>query len=216
MNNNKQKKGISLIILVITILIIVILAVILTLNKNNPIENAKQAAKKNDMSMIEERAKLIVNDILLLKKGVLPENIQEEVHNKLKELNAFTDEQIARVKVEENGHVEIIEKVPTEEKNLIADDYIPAYSFPNGIESSPTYEYAGYWEYYEGQSNHIFHDYNGSESIVDVRLRNLNSKYYKYLEDNRETSENINMKVVAHMMDVDVWWSFAGEVAECV
>ncbi len=62
------KGGISLIVLVITILIIVILAVavIITLNKNNPIENAKYATEKNDISMLEERAKLIVNDMLLL------------------------------------------------------------------------------------------------------------------------------------------------------
>ncbi len=109
MKNNKLKKGISLIVLVITILIIIILAVavIITINKNNPIENAKQATQKNDISMLEERTKLIVNDMLLLGKGVLPENIQEKVHDKLRELNTFTEEQIARVIVKGNGYVKI-------------------------------------------------------------------------------------------------------------
>jgi type II secretory pathway pseudopilin PulG len=46
-----SKKGISLIVLVITIIVIIILAaaVILTLTKNNPINNAKQAAFVNDL-----------------------------------------------------------------------------------------------------------------------------------------------------------------------
>ncbi len=110
MKDLTKKKGISLIVLVITILVIVILAVavIITLNKNNPIENAKYATEKNDIAMLEERAKLIVNDMLLLENGVLPGSIQEKVRNKLRELNAFTEEQISRVVVKENGYVKII------------------------------------------------------------------------------------------------------------
>ena len=48
----KKKRGISLIVLVITIIVIVVLAVsvILTVAKNNPIENAKEAVVASDIA----------------------------------------------------------------------------------------------------------------------------------------------------------------------
>ena len=44
----KSKKGISLIVLIITIIVVIILAaaVIITINKNNPVESAKEATLK--------------------------------------------------------------------------------------------------------------------------------------------------------------------------
>ncbi|MEG0872465.1 MAG: leucine-rich repeat domain-containing protein [Clostridia bacterium] len=52
-----KSRGISLIVLVITIIVIIILAaaVILTLNKNNPLENANEATVKSDLKNFQEQ-----------------------------------------------------------------------------------------------------------------------------------------------------------------
>lgn len=51
----KSKKGISLIVLIITIIVVIILAavVILTINKNNPVESAKEATFKEDVKSFQ-------------------------------------------------------------------------------------------------------------------------------------------------------------------
>ncbi len=63
---NKRRKGISLIVLVITILVMIILAgvVIVSLQKNNPIEKAKEARFKQDMiSFADEYSMYLTNKI---------------------------------------------------------------------------------------------------------------------------------------------------------
>src|SRR5574344_1034616 len=59
----KSKKGISLIVLIVTIIVIIILAsvVILTLTKNNPIESAKEAAFKSDISNIQDDLSMYIS-----------------------------------------------------------------------------------------------------------------------------------------------------------
>src|SRR5574344_825620 len=59
----KSKKGISLIVLIVTIIVIIILAsvVILTLTKNNPIESAKEAAFKSDISNIQDELSMYIS-----------------------------------------------------------------------------------------------------------------------------------------------------------
>ena len=59
----KGKKGISLITLVITIIVIIILAaaVILTLNRNNPIENAKEATFKSDVKTVQSELTMYIS-----------------------------------------------------------------------------------------------------------------------------------------------------------
>ena len=63
MKTKKQKKGISLITLVITIIVIIILAaaVILTLNRNNPINTAKEATFKSDVKNIESELGMYIS-----------------------------------------------------------------------------------------------------------------------------------------------------------
>ena len=60
--NKKSKRGISLIVLIITIIVIVILAVavILSIANNNPIENAKEATKANNVATDKERINMSV------------------------------------------------------------------------------------------------------------------------------------------------------------
>ena len=58
----KGKKGISLIVLIITIIVVIILAavVILTINKNNPVESAKEATFKEDVKSFQDDLALTV------------------------------------------------------------------------------------------------------------------------------------------------------------
>ena len=58
----KKKKGISLIVLIITIIVVIILAavVILTINKNNPVESAKEATFKEDVKAFQDDLALTV------------------------------------------------------------------------------------------------------------------------------------------------------------
>ena len=65
---NKRRKGISLIVLVITILVMIILAgvVVVSLQKNNPIERAKEAKFKSNVSIyLEELSMTVANRFLL-------------------------------------------------------------------------------------------------------------------------------------------------------
>ena len=57
-----SKKGISLIVLVITIIVIIILAaaVLLTMSKNNPVDNAKQAVSDNDVAELKSAMALYI------------------------------------------------------------------------------------------------------------------------------------------------------------
>lgn len=58
----KSKKGISLIVLIITIIVVIILAavVILTINKNNPVESAKEATFKEDVKSFQDDLALTI------------------------------------------------------------------------------------------------------------------------------------------------------------
>ena len=57
--------------------------------------------------------------------------------------------------------------------------------------------------------NNVIDDYQGSASITDSKIKALNSDYF-----NKYTSTNDNMKLVAYMLDTDVWSVFAGDKAE--
>ena len=58
----KSKKGISLIVLIITIIVVIILAaaVIITINKNNPVESAKEATFKEDVKSFQDDLALTI------------------------------------------------------------------------------------------------------------------------------------------------------------
>jgi len=68
-----SKKGISLIVLVITIIVIIILAaaVILTLNKNNPIEEANDARYASDTANMQAILTNVVAKIMAEKQSVI-------------------------------------------------------------------------------------------------------------------------------------------------
>ncbi|MDD3303544.1 MAG: hypothetical protein PHP54_01335 [Clostridia bacterium] len=66
------RKGISLITLVITIIVVIVLAaaVILTLNNSNPIENAKEATFKSDISTVKDDLNLYLADKYAKSNGI--------------------------------------------------------------------------------------------------------------------------------------------------
>lgn len=61
------KKGISLIVLIITIIVVIILAsvIIVSINQNNPINSAKEAKFKSDLSSFRDELEANINDILI-------------------------------------------------------------------------------------------------------------------------------------------------------
>ena len=76
-NMNKRRKGISLIVLVITILVMIILAgvVVVSLSKNNPIEKAKEANFKTDVSSFASELGVGLSNSLVENSSVKPEEI---------------------------------------------------------------------------------------------------------------------------------------------
>lgn len=69
-----SKKGISLIVLVITIIVIIILAaaVLLSIQNNNPVENANKATFRNDASEIKSGIALFLGNYMAKSNGVSP------------------------------------------------------------------------------------------------------------------------------------------------
>ena len=72
-----KRKGISLIVLVITILVMIILAgvVVVSLQKNNPIEKAKEANFKTDVSSFASELGVGLSNSLVENSSVKPEEI---------------------------------------------------------------------------------------------------------------------------------------------
>ena len=57
------RKGISLIVLIVTIIVIIIVAVavILTLSKNNPVESAREARFKEDITSMQDELSMYLS-----------------------------------------------------------------------------------------------------------------------------------------------------------
>ncbi len=120
----KQKKGISLIVLVITIIVMIILAttIILALNGSGIIGKAGEAKTATNEAALLEAANLAAAEWDLEKNlGNAEEPKIDYIKTKLLK-NGFTDVEINKVKISDNGVVYINEydiiKVPVENVNL--------------------------------------------------------------------------------------------------
>src|SRR5574344_1594141 len=113
----KMKKGISLMVLIVTIIVIIILAsvVILTLTKNNPIESAKEATFKNDMTNIQDDIAIYLadqynNDLI----NYNPESINLEGDGMVLAI-PNTEKYKEKIKIE-NGKVTLIDGKVTDQE----------------------------------------------------------------------------------------------------
>ncbi len=89
---------------------------------------------------------------------------------------------------------------------LIADDYVHYQDVPAGKRGTTVTKNTDYCLSF----NSIISDYTGTADITDERIKKLNSDYFS----KGYTSQNINMKIVAYMLDTEAWNGYKGEKAE--
>ena len=135
----KSKKGISLIVLIITIIVVIILAavVILTINKNNPVESAKEATFKEDVKSFQDDLALTVakeytdnqgqRDTKINAKGEAVKDYIPSFKNKYVNKFAIVDDNlVATDKVTENEKLWIedlnLNSVEPEETNYTSEE----------------------------------------------------------------------------------------------
>ena len=106
---NKNKKGISLIVLIITIAIIIILAsaVILSIANNRPIESAKEATASHNDAVLKESAAVLsaqweVDRLVDSSIGTRSEYVMQGLLTQ-----GFTEEERGRVTVGDNGEITV-------------------------------------------------------------------------------------------------------------
>ena len=89
-----KRKGISLIVLVITILVMIILAgvVIVSLSKNNPVEKAKEATFKTDVSTFEGDLSFYLANSLATDSTLKMEDVDAAGYSEIKKvINSFAE-----------------------------------------------------------------------------------------------------------------------------
>ena len=135
----KRKKGISLIVLIITIIVVIILAavVILTINKNNPVESAKEATFKEDVKSFQDDLALTIakkytdnqgqRDIKINATGEAVKDYIPSFKNKYVNKFAIVDDNlVATDKVTENEKLWIedlnLNSVEPEETNYTSEE----------------------------------------------------------------------------------------------
>ena len=86
---------------------------------------------------------------------------------------------------------------------LISDDYVSPALLPEKDGAKPD---QGDPDNYPraARFNNVISKYNGSSDITDERMKELNADYFS----KNYTSELVNMKAVAYMLDKDIWCDF--------
>ena len=113
----------------------------------------------------------------------------------------------------------------TEERiYLISKEYVKNTDLPtvikNGVEVDGAKPIEGDNEYKAcfgtSSSNGVLSQYTGTADITELKLRKLNSKYFKWLSDNDTTITFPIMKAISYMMDTTTWSKFKGTYADYV
>jgi len=97
-----MKKGISLIVLVVTIIVIIILAgtVILSLSRNNPINQSKEAAFKNNIATYKSDLELTILSQFAFMLGNNGNEFIAVDNAKVKEaINSITDNDVNNIRI---------------------------------------------------------------------------------------------------------------------
>ena len=118
----KSKKGISLIVLIITIIVVIILAavVIITINKNNPVESAKEATFKEDVKSFQDDLALTVAKEYTDNQGQRDTKINATGENVKNYIPSFKDKYVNKFAIIDDNLV-ATDKVTENEKLWIED-----------------------------------------------------------------------------------------------
>ena len=187
-----KKKGISLIVLIVTIIVIIILAavVMLTINKNNPIEIAREARFKEDVRTFQDELALAVSQKVIA-GDQNDEKITELDFEKIKEyISSFSEKYRDKIVIEDNElkyKNEIDEKEKEWLKELNVAEKISL--LPNGYIELEYIESTGtqYIDLEQGSSKDMvlsivaqYTNINGWQAI----LGSYNDKKYQLLGNN--------------------------------
>ena len=170
---NKNKKGISLIVLIITIAVIIILAtaVILSISNNRPIDSAKEATASHNDAVLKESAAVLsaqweVDRLIDDSIGTRSEYVKKEL-----EKQGFTSDETDRVKVDENGKVDI-------GKGRIWDGSVAtSFAEGSGTEDNPYKVSTGAELAFMISREHDYNEY--FEIVSDIDLDNIEWTAYK-------------------------------------
>ena len=113
-----KKRGVSLIVLIVTIIVIIILAavVILTLSKNNPIGNAKEASFKEDVRTFQDELAMYISKDYTSKAGQRDNKITETDSSKIKDYIPSFSKKYEGKFVIKNDELMYNENITTQEK----------------------------------------------------------------------------------------------------
>ena len=131
----KSKKGISLIVLIITIIVVIILAavVIITINKNNPVESAKEATFKEDVRNFQDELNMYISNEYTKLQGMRDSKIStKEIPATYKEMqtyiSSYKEKYDKKLGIEDDKIVYFPKEVTNNEKKWLEDLNIPASS----------------------------------------------------------------------------------------
>ena len=124
----KSKKGISLIVLIITIIVVIILAaaVIITINKNNPVESAKEATFKEDVRSFQDELNMYISNEYTKLQGMRDSKIStKEIPATYKEMqtyiSSYKEKYDKKLGIEDDKIVYFPKEVTKNEKKWLED-----------------------------------------------------------------------------------------------
>ena len=124
----KGKKGISLIVLIITIVVVIILAavVILTINKNNPVDSAKEATFKEDVRNFQDELNMYISNEYTKLQGMRDSKIStKEIPATYKEMqtyiSSYKEKYDKKLGIEDDKIVYFPKEVTNNEKKWLED-----------------------------------------------------------------------------------------------
>ena len=131
----KGKKGISLIVLIITIIVVIILAavVIITINKNNPVESAKEATFKEDVRSFQDELNMYISNEYTKLQGMRDSKINtKKIPATYKEMqtyiSSYKEKYDKKLGIEDDKIVYFPKEVTNNEKKWLEDLNISASS----------------------------------------------------------------------------------------
>lgn len=116
-----MKKGISLLILVVSVLVMIILAgvIINSMQKNNPITDAKESKFKTDLAAVKESAEQRMQELMISKRG----DFEINTYNRTpEEMNKFVEKMPKHLEgyvIIENGEVKLTNAFRVDHPNKV-------------------------------------------------------------------------------------------------